>query len=192
MDGAVSPTRGAKVATPGPYMGMNEPRRIWWAHPGKLCLLERPGGGGRSHRPERRAADIDYLRASGVRLVVSTMTTRHNLADYEAAGIAWEHMPVPDAGEGTEALDRVLALLRRELRRRGGVAVHGNRLTDFVAAVGAAWLRDAHGADPADALDAARAAGLRPSAAGAALLGIDWDPGRFEAPARPRTAAGGS
>lgn len=154
-------------------MVMNEPRRIWWAVPGKLCLLERPGGGGRSHRPDRRAAEIDYLVASGVRVVISTMTTKHNLADYEAAGLTWHHVPVRDCAEGAGALDEVLKLLCRELRRRGAVAVHGNRLTDFVSAVGAAWLRDKQGADPAEALDAAQAAGLRPTEASYALLGAD-------------------
>jgi hypothetical protein len=165
---------------------MNEPRRIWWARPGKLCLLERPGGGGRSHRPERRSADIEYLREAGVRVVISTMTTKHNLADYEAAGLEWEHVPVRDCAEGAEALEQVLKLLRREVRKRGAVAVHGNRLTDFMAAVGAAWLRDVEGAEPAEALDAAKAAGLRPSEASAALLGIDWDPGRYEPIVRRR------
>ncbi len=160
---------------------MNEPRRIWWARPGKLCLLERPGGGGRSHRPERRSADIDYLVANGVRVVISTMTTKHNLADYEAAGLEWHHVPVPDCAEASDALDEVLRLLRREMRRRGAVAVHGNRLTDFVAAVGAAWLHGTHGIDPAEGLDAAKAAGLRPSEASAALLGVEWDPEGREA-----------
>ena len=159
---------------------MNEPRRIWWARPGKLCLLERPGGGGRSHRPERRAADIDYLVANGVRVVISTMTTKHNLADYQAAGLEWRHVPVADCAGANDALDEVLRLLRKELRKRGAVAVHGNRLTDFVAAVGAAYLHDAHGVDPGEALDAAKAAGLRPSAASAALLGVDWDPERAD------------
>src|SRR5215208_1017996 len=124
---------------------MNEPRRIWWARPGKLCLLERPGGGGRSHRPERRAADIEYLREAGVRVVISTMTTKHNLADYEAAGLDWHHVPVADCAEANDALDEVLRLLRKELRKRGAVAVHGNRLTDFVSGVGAAYLRDERG-----------------------------------------------
>jgi hypothetical protein len=172
-----------------PYTGMNEPRRIWWARPGKLCLLERPGGGGRSHRPERRAADIDYLVASGVRVVISTMTTKHNLADYEAAGLEWHHVPVPDCAEAADALAEVLRLLRREMRRRGAVAVHGNRLTDFVAAVGAAWMRDADGADPAEALDAAKLAGLRPSEASAELLDVEWDPGRYEPIVRKRMAS---
>src|SRR5204862_6761261 len=52
---------------------MEEPRRIWWARPRKLCLLERPGGGGRSHRPDRRAQEIAYLADKGVWMVVSTM-----------------------------------------------------------------------------------------------------------------------
>ena len=152
---------------------MNEPRRIWWARPGKLCLLERPGGGGRSHRPERRAADIDYLRLMGVHTVISTMTTKHNLAAYEEAGMDWHHVPVADCAAGDEALDEVLRLLKKLSKRRGAVAVHGNRLTDFVAAVGAAWLRDARGEDPAESLRAAEAAGLRPTEASAALLGLD-------------------
>ena len=104
-----------------------EPRRIWWARPRKLCALERPGGGGRSHRSELRAAEIAWLRARGVRLVVSTMRTRHNLADYEAAGLEWRHVPLADASAATEHLDELLALLRRELRGRGAVALHGDR-----------------------------------------------------------------
>jgi hypothetical protein len=153
---------------------MNEPRRIWWARPGKLCLLERPGGGGRSHRPERRALDIDYLRARGVHTVVSTMTTKHNLHDYEEAGLAWRHVPVPDCAGAAAALEEVLGIVRRELRRRGAVAVHGNRLTDFVAAVGAAYLHELRGDDPVDSLRLAEAAGLRPTEASGALLGVDY------------------
>src|SRR5215211_335669 len=100
MVGEVFRKAGARVAPLRPYTGMNEPRRIWWARPGKLCLLERPGGGGRSHRPERRAADIEYLREAGVHTVISTMTTKHNLADYERAGLAWHHVPVADCATG--------------------------------------------------------------------------------------------
>ena len=123
-------------------------------------------------------ADIAYLRRAGVWLVVSTMRTRHNLAAYEEAGLAWHHVPVESCEAGADALEELLPLLRRELRRRGAVAVHGNRLTDFVAAVGAAHLHDAHGIDPGEGLEAAKAAGLRPSEASAALLGVEWDPGR--------------
>jgi hypothetical protein len=104
-----------------------QPKRIWWARPGKLCGLERPGGGGRSHRAERRDAEIAYLVGKGVRMCISTMSTRHNLGAYELAGLEWHHVPVESATRGADALEEILPLLRRELRRRGAVAVHGNR-----------------------------------------------------------------
>jgi MoaA/NifB/PqqE/SkfB family radical SAM enzyme len=154
---------------------MEEPRRIWWARPRKLCLLERPGGGGRSHRPERRVGEIAYLAEHGVRLVVSTMTTRHNLGAYEDAGLAWHHVPVQGAGEGADALEELLPFLRRELRRRGAVAVHGNRHTDFVAAVGAAHLYESRGLDPAEGLRAAGDAGLVVTPEACALLGVPYE-----------------
>jgi hypothetical protein len=64
-----------------------------------------------------------------------------------------------------------LRLLRRELRRRGAVAVHGNRHTDYVAAVCAAHLHDSAGTDPAVALAAAEEAGLRVTPEALALVG---------------------
>jgi radical SAM superfamily enzyme YgiQ (UPF0313 family) len=149
------------------------PKRIWWARPRKLCALERPGGGGRSHRPDRRAAEIEYLKRRGVRLVISTMTTRHNLAEYEAAGLGWHHVPVASCAAGADALEELVPLLRRELRRAGAVAVHGNRHTDFVAAACAAHLHEHRGVDPAAGLGAAAAAGLTVTDDAARLLGVD-------------------
>jgi hypothetical protein len=162
---------------------MDTPKRIWWARPGKLCALERPGGGGRSHRPDRRAADIDYLAASGVRVVVSLMTTRHNLAAYEEAGLEARHVPLGSCAEAAGALDDVLRLLRRELRRRGAVAVHANRHTDLPAAVCAAYLHDAHRVDPSGSLADAAAAGLIVTPEAAALVGAD-----YESVVQPRSA----
>lgn len=153
---------------------MDAPKRIWWARPRKLCALERPGGGGRSHRPGRREAEIGYLRDCGVRTVVSTMRSRHNLADYERAGLAWHHVPVESAGDGADALEELLPLLRRELRPRGAVAVHGNRHTDFVAALCAAHLHEERGVAPAAGLAEAAAAGLVVTPQACALLGVDY------------------
>jgi hypothetical protein len=150
-----------------------EPSRIWWARPGKLCGLERPGGGGRSHRPERRAAEIAYLKGKGVRLCISTMVSRHNLGAYEAAGLPWHHVPVESAQRGADALEELLPLLRRELRRRGAVAVHGDRHTDFVAALCAAHLHESRGVEPAVALAAAAEAGLMVNGYACALLGVE-------------------
>jgi hypothetical protein len=150
-----------------------EPRRIWWARPGKLCGLERPGGGGRSHRPERREAEIAYLKSKGVRICISTMASRHNLGAYEDAGLEWHHVPVLSAQRGADALEELLPLLRRELRRRGAVALHGDRHTDFVAAVCAAHLHEARGVEPAEALAQAATAGLTVNGYTCALLGVE-------------------
>jgi hypothetical protein len=102
---------------------------------------------------------------------VSTIPTRHNLPGYERAGIEWRHVPVKSAAEGAEALEELLLLLRREVRRRGAVAVHGNRHTDFVAAVCAAHLHETKGVDPAEALAAAAEAGLTVTPEARALVG---------------------
>jgi hypothetical protein len=173
------PAVGGESARDGAYPGMGdrivEPRRIWWARPRKLCALERPGGGGRTHRSERRAAEIAYLQARGVRLVVSTMPTRHNLGHYERAGLDWHHVPVAHTSEEAGPLEGLLRLLADELRRPGAVAIHGNLYTDFVAAVCAAYLHEQRGLDPAEGLQRAAAAGLNVTAEACALLGVDYE-----------------
>jgi hypothetical protein len=150
---------------------MTEPRRIWWARPRKLCVLERPGGGGRSHRPDRREREIEWLKAHGVRTVISTMATRHNLAAYEQAGLRWLHVPVAEVAGNEDGLEEVLRALRRELRRSGAVAVHGDRRTDFAAAASAACLYDVYGVAVEEALDRAVDAGMTVTPEARALVG---------------------
>ena len=150
-----------------------EPRRIWWARPRKLCALERPGGGGRSHRRERRAAELAWLQERGARLIVSTMAARHNLAGYDEAGLAWHHVPVPSTRDGADQLEELLQFLGEELRRPGVVAVHGDHRTDFVAAVCAAHLHELRGTSPGGSLVAAARAGLDVTPEACALLGVD-------------------
>lgn len=136
---------------------MTEPKRIWWARPRKLCALERPGGGGRSHRPERREAEIAYLKESGVRVVISLMKSRHNLDAYRDAGIDAIHLPVEQNEAG---LIEAAEVVRRETRKKGAVAIHDNRYTDFVANVCAYHLFDQRGTPIEESLEAAAAAGL--------------------------------
>lgn len=139
---------------------MREPKRKWWARPRKLCALERPGGGGSSHRPERRRGEIEWLKAHGVHTVISTMKTRHNLAAYEEAGLDWVHLPVEEKDDG---VDQVLPVLRRKLRRAGAVAIHANRRTDFITRVCAEYLSDRYGTPVAESLASAAEAGFSPS-----------------------------
>jgi hypothetical protein len=171
---------------------MSEPRRIWWPLPGRLCVLERPGGGGRSHRPERREADLAYLEEHGVRVVISTMKTRHGLDEYEERGFEWEHIPVPDIEvDGKAALPKVVAALERALVGNDGiVALHGNRQTDFVAAAAIAFMREHHAGRPKALLEEAARAGLRPTPAAAKLVGVrSWSD---QPPSQPRSAIAAS
>jgi hypothetical protein len=101
------------------------------------------------------------------------MKTRHNLPEYEQAGLRWHHYPVPSTEDADIALEELLALLRKELKRRGAVAVHGNRHTDFVAALCAAHLHEHSGIAPDEGLAAAAEAGLTVTPAACALLGVD-------------------
>jgi hypothetical protein len=102
------------------------------------------------------------------------MSSRHNLREYDLAGLSWHHVPVESCAAGAEALDELLPLLKRELRDAGAVAVHGNRHTDFVAALCAAHLHEVKGVHPADGLAAAAEAGLSVTPAAAELLGVDY------------------
>src|SRR4051795_4778293 len=151
-------------------VGMTEPKRIWWARPRKLCALERPGGGGRSHRPERRAAEIGYLKAAGVRTVISLMPTRHNLSAYEEAGLDAIHLPVEEDHDG---LLEAVEVVRRETRKPGAVAIHANRHTDFIAAVCARHLYELRGIPADESLQKAIDAGLVVTAEAAGLVEAD-------------------
>lgn len=100
------------------------------------------------------------------------MKTRHNLAAYDEAGLDWRHVPVSFAEEGADQLEELLVLLRRETRRRGAIAVHGDLHTDFVAAVCAAHVWDWHATNPAESLAGAAGAGLAITEAACALVGV--------------------
>lgn len=156
-------------------MSMLEPPRIWWARPQKLCVLPRPGGGGRSHRPDRRMAEIAWMHAVGVRLIISTMPTRHNLQAYEDAGMQWHHVPIACAPEGVEALRDLMPFLNERLQQPGAIAIHADYWTDFPVAVCAAYLRESAGVDPVLSLRQACIAGLKVTPEACALLGVPHD-----------------
>jgi hypothetical protein len=101
------------------------------------------------------------------------MTSRHNLDAYEEAGLRWIHVPVGETEDADGELEQLLVILRRELRRKGAVAIHGNRHTDFVAAVCAAYLADTYETTVEDALAAAVEAGLTVTREAAALVGAE-------------------
>ena len=153
-----------------------QPRRIWWARPRKLCAMERPGGGGRSHRPGRREGELAWLRAHGVRLVVSTMPTRHNLSEYERVGLAWHHLPLVGARR------RRRGCWRRRWRCCGASYGGAGRWRCTAIVTPTSWRRSARrtctrpaAANPTEGLAAAADAGLMITPWSAALLGVDYE-----------------
>jgi hypothetical protein len=83
-------------------------------------------------------------------------------------------VPAPETDEADEELETLLRILRRELRRAGAVAVHGNRRTDFVAAACAASLHDVYAIPVEEGLLRAADAGLEITPEAAALVGAGF------------------
>lgn len=139
-----------------------EPRRHTWIIPERLAVAERPGGGGRAHRRERRAAELGWWRARGITTVVSCMPTRQGLLDAALAGIAVRWFPLDDPETGAVAIraaaDEVRALLRDPRER---VLVHGDAATEWLTALRAGMdLLVGGSGTPEEALAAAEADGL--------------------------------
>lgn len=138
-----------------------EPRHYAWVVPGRVAVAERPGGGGRAHRRDRRAAEQDWWRDQGVDVVISCMPSTHGLLEHALAGFAVRWHPVPDAESAPDRLRKMGTEVVRLADAGHVVLVHGDAATEWLAAVDAA-LRLALGTagSPAEALRAAAADGL--------------------------------
>lgn len=139
---------------------MTEPRAYAWIEPRRIAVAERPGGGGRTHRRERREEELDWWREQGVGAIVSGMRTRHGLLEYGLAGFAYRWHPLTDPGSAPEQA-RYLVVAALELAAECPVLVHVDYANEWLAGV-SALLRLAVGAvgDPRDALLAAAADGM--------------------------------
>lgn len=93
---------------------------IWWAVPGLLCGLSRPG------LVDDAATQFRHLAEHGVReLVCLEERVEYDVAPLRAAGIAHRHVPVPDMA--APGFDQALALCRAAaacLHRGQAVAMH--------------------------------------------------------------------
>ena len=93
---------------------------VWWAVPGLLCGLSRPG------LIDDADTQFSYLAQHGVsELVCLEERIEYDLAPLRQAGIAQRHLPVPDMA--APAFDAALALCRSTeacLRRGNAVAMH--------------------------------------------------------------------
>ena len=145
-----------------------------WIIPTRLAVAERPGGGGRSHRRDRRREELDWWREQGVVAIVSAKPTRHGLADYVDAGFLARWHPLTDAARAPEELPDLVATVRELLETPGvrAVLVHCDSPGEWLAGIDAA-LRLGLGLarTPRAALRAAAADGLPVGSLATSIVG---------------------
>jgi len=95
-------------------------RGLWWAVPGLLCGLPRPG------LIDDAATQFKQLADAGVKLLVCLEEhVAYNVAALREFGIAHMHLPIPDMG--APSFDQMLSLCRMaqaRLERNETIAVH--------------------------------------------------------------------
>ena len=124
---------------------MGEPRTYTWLEPGRLAVAERPGGGGRSHRRERRDAELAWWAAEGITAIVSGMKSRHGLLEAGLRGFRISWHPLVTVEQGARELPALVATVLRLVASGDNVLVHVDRPGEWLAAVDAG-LRMAIGA----------------------------------------------
>jgi hypothetical protein len=162
-----APTRAPGHAAP------REPLVYAWLIPGRVAVAERPGGGGRSHRRDRRAAEIAWWSAQGVTAVVSGMRSRHALDVYAAAGWEVRWHPLREPGQAIRELPRLLDAVAELLgAHAGAVLVHCDRPWEMLGAVDAGLrLHLGLAANRHAAFEAARRDGLPVGSLASSLVG---------------------
>jgi hypothetical protein len=166
-------------ATPTPAPGAlaaaepREPLVYAWLIPGRVAVAERPGGGGRSHRRDRRAAEIAWWTAQGVTAVVSGMRSRHALGVYAEAGWEVRWHPLREPGQAVQELPRLLSAVDELLGVHSqAVLVHCDRPWEMLGAVDAALRVHLGLADDRHrAFEAARRDGLPVGSLASSLVG---------------------
>jgi len=129
------------------------PRNFAWIIKDQLAVSERPGGYARAHRPVRRQEEIIWIREQGFTLVVSLLSSPHNLHAYDELGVAWEHLPFGPHDGAREVLADLLPKIRRWLATGERILIHQEELSDRLQGVAAGYLVYAGLiADPAQAI----------------------------------------
>ena len=116
-----------------------EPRGFRWVIKGRLAVAERIGGYGFQHRKVRREEEIIWLKDQGINTVVSLLGPNQNQYAYEAAGLSFSSIEVPDELEPEEAPAVYEAL--DEAMVPGAVAlVHRDTIDDTLGGLLAGYL----------------------------------------------------
>ena len=116
------------------------PRNFCWIIKDKLAVCERPGGYGTNHRRVRRQEEIIWIREQGFSLVVSLLTSPHNLHNYDELGVAWLHRPFNPLDSPRASVASFYPELRDLLRGGEKLVLHGSELGDGLTGLMAGYL----------------------------------------------------
>lgn len=116
------------------------PRGFCWIIKDHLAVCERPGGCGVSHRKVRRQEEIIWIRENDFDVVVSFLSSEHNLHNYDDLVVRWAHEPFGGAEEGIGRLLQVINRLATLTANGGRIIVHREELNETVCGLMAAYL----------------------------------------------------
>ncbi len=116
------------------------PRNFCWIIKDKLAVCERPGGYGTNHRRVRRQEEIIWIREQGFSLVVSLLTSPHNLHNYDELGVVWLHRPFNPLDSPRASVASFYPELRDLLRGGEKLVLHGSELGDGLTGLMAGYL----------------------------------------------------
>jgi len=117
-----------------------EPRNFSWVIKDKLAVSERPGGYARNHRRVRRQEEIIWLREQGFTMVVSLLSSTHNLHAYEELSMPSAHKPFPPNEDARLFLPSFFESLHKWLQSGEVVLAHQEELGDRLMGVMGGYL----------------------------------------------------
>lgn len=127
--------------TKGKWAQGIRPRNFTWVIKDRLAICERPGGYGDNHRRVRRQEEIIWLREQGFGMVVSLISSNHNLHNYDELGLPYLHRPFSSADDPRAFQADFYPELRALLGSGTKVAVHGEEVGDRLAGLLGGYLR---------------------------------------------------
>lgn len=117
-----------------------QPRHFCWIIKDHLAICERPGGFGDNHRKVRREEEIQWIRNQGFTMVISLLSSTHNLHAYDEFGLSYMHVPFQPGIENDGLTQKFFIKLSEALAKGERIIMHADNVNDFLIGIVAAFL----------------------------------------------------
>lgn len=118
-----------------------QPRNFSWVIKDRLAVCERPGGFGANHRRVRRQEEIIWLREQGFGMVISLLSSPHNLHNYEELGLPYLHRPFLPAEDNRPYLVAFYPELHRLVVGGTKTVVHADEVGERLVGLLGGYIR---------------------------------------------------